>query len=138
MAWEGIEHPITATTVRFAPGQRAKYVPNHRSMRGFLRSEQMRDVTAEVARAIAAVATATQPEPSEDPEKQGLTYTVKREGGFVKIGGNIRVAVVIDGTGDGVERAEFGTRGEKRFRNLARAGAKFGDLHHSEDVTKAR
>ena len=44
MAFESLEHPIAATSVRFKPGQRTKYVPNHRSFGAFMKSDQMRDV----------------------------------------------------------------------------------------------
>jgi hypothetical protein len=135
MSFEGLEHPIEGVP-RMPRGQRVKYVPNHRSFGAFIKSEQMRKPTAEVAEDIAALASATQPPPHEDtdPDSVGATYKVKREGGLVKVGGNLRVRVYVEGTGPGVERAEFGTEGQVRYRTLGRAGAKFGDLKHTESL----
>ena len=135
MAFEGIEHPITAATVRFAPGQRAKYVPNHRSMRAFLKSDQMRDVTEDVARDIATAAGLGTPASKTGAKTHtGLHaavkggFKVKRNAGLMKIDGNLRVRVDVVNDVDGAALVEFGARGLKRRRMLARAGAKFGDF----------
>ena len=133
MAWEGIEKPILGTP-RMRKGERTRYVPNHRSFGAFMKSEQMRDVTTQVAEDIANTATGTQPPPTSDSEHAGATYKVKRMAGFAKVAGNIRVRVLVEGRGDGVERAEFGTNGETRYRTLAAAGGKFGDFKHGEAV----
>jgi len=133
MSWEGIEKPILGTP-RMRRGERVRYVPNHRSFGAFMRSEQMRDVTADVAEDIASRAERTQPSPHAETEHAGATYRVKREAGVAKVAGNIRVRVLVEGSGDGVERAEFGTEGDRRYRTLGSAGAKFGDFRHGEAI----
>lgn len=132
----GLELPLRVIPPKPRGANRVWYKPNHRSFGAFMKSEQMRDVTADVAADIAAVATATQPPPSSDtdPDEVGATYTVKRESGNIKVGGNLRVRVDIEGEGPGVERAEFGTRGAKRYRTLAAAGSLFGDFKHTEAI----
>lgn len=130
-----LEFPIRVVPPKPKGSGRAWYRPNHRSFGAFMKSEQMRDVTAEVAEDIGQLAAATQPAPSEtDPERTGSTYTVQRESGLVKVAGNLRVRVDINGDGPGVERAEFGGSRWTRFRTLAAAASKFGDWHHGEDV----
>jgi len=131
MSFEGIEHPITATTVRFAPGQHARYVPNHRSMRAFLKSDQMRDVTEEVAEDIAAAAAAATPSSKAGAKTHtGLHaavkagFKVKRQAGLMKVDGNLRVRVDVVNDVDGAALIEFGGRGLKRRRMLGRAGAR--------------
>ena len=116
-------------TLRMPPGQRVKYVPNNRSFGAFMKSEQIRGPVADVAAEIAALATATVPPPSAntDPDRAAASYEVEREAGLLLIGGNLRVMVRVEGTGDGVERAEFGSRGGKRYRTLANAGSRLGD-----------
>ena len=132
MAWEGIEHPITATTVRFAPGQRTKYVPNHRSFGAFMRSDQMRDVTADVADDIADLAKQFSPTSTRGGTQDGMRmrdrFKVKRNAGMMKVGGNIRVKVEITNDARSAAPNEFGTRKNKRHRMLGRAGAAFGDF----------
>lgn len=132
MAWEGIEHPITATSVRFTPGQHAKYVPNHRSFGAFMRSEQMRDVTAEVSGDIADLAAEFSPVSNRGGSQDGLRlrdrFAVVREAGFMKVGGNIRVKVEVVNDARSAAPNEFGTRRNKRHRMLGRAGARYGDF----------
>lgn len=116
-------------TLRLPPGRRVKYVPNNKSFGAFMKSEQIRDAVAGVAAEIAAIATGAAPPPSAntDPGKVGSSYKVEREAGLLMVGGNLRVMVRVEGTGDGVERAEFGTRGGNRYRTLATAGSRLGD-----------
>lgn len=122
---------------RFAPGQRARYVPNNRSFGAFIRSDQMRDVTAEVARDIQAEARASVPPPraDSDPKASAVRITVRRQAGMVKVAGNVRVKVEVTMSGPGAERAEFGYEaGGTRYRTLGKAGSKFGDLRHTESL----
>lgn len=125
----GVESPLTVVPPKKRGAKRVWYKPNHRSFGAFMKSDQMRDVTEEVARDIAVVATASVPAPSEETpaDATDATYEVKRNAGLIKVGGNLRVKVVIEGRGRGAERAEFGGRGAKRYRTLAEAGSRFGD-----------
>lgn len=133
MSFEELEHPIAATTVRFAPGQHAKYVPNHRSFGAFMRSEQMRDVTADVAGDISTAAKLGTKDEGASDEHTGLHakvrsgFKVRRNAGLMKVGGNMRVKVLVTGV-EGSALLEFGARGLRRQRMLGRAGAKFGDF----------
>lgn len=129
-----IEHPMTSAGVRFAPGQHTKYVPNHRSFGAFIKSDQMRDVTVEVAKDIALSAAGKTP-PSEggedstgfhDQVKKG--FKVKRKAGLLKVSGNLRVKVEVVNNVDGSALIEFGGRGLPRLRPLGAAGAEHGDF----------
>lgn len=130
--WEGIEKPITAETTRFRKGQRVKYVPNHPSFGAFMRSDQMRDVTEEVAQDIAALAKQYSPESSRGGEQEGRRmkdqFKVKRNAGLMKVAGNLRVKVLIENNARSAAPNEFGTKKNKRHRMLGRAGAAFGDF----------
>jgi hypothetical protein len=130
--WEGIEHPITATSVRFAPGQHAKYVPNNRSFGAFIKSDQVRDPTAEVAEDIALLAKEYSPQSKRGGEQEGRRmrdkFKVVKNAGFMKVAGNIRVMVTIENDARSAAPNEFGTRKNKRYRMLGRAGAAFGDF----------
>lgn len=126
--WDLVE-PLKLVPPR--PGRRKVwYKPNNRSFGLFIKSEQMRDVTYEVARDVAIVATASFPAPSGDTPAAAATpptYEVKREAGFVKVGRNVRVRVIVEAQGEAAMRAEFGHRGAKRYRTLAEAASRFGD-----------
>lgn len=134
-----LEKPLLKTAVRFAPGQRAKYVPNHSSFGAFLRSDQMRDVTEDVAKDIAAVARTGVADHQRDDAEDGRASTglhervragfrVKRMAGLMKVSGNLRVKVEVENPVDGSALIEFGARGLPRQRMLGRAGAAFGDF----------
>lgn len=137
-----LEKPILAKSVRFKPGQRAKYVPNHPSFGAFMRSDQMRDVTVDVAKDIAALARANVREHqrdisdhrSDDRPSSGLHervragFKVKRAAGLMKVAGNLRVRVDVVNDAEGSALLEFGARGLPRQRMLGRAGAAFGDF----------
>lgn len=130
--WEGIEKPIVATTMRFSPGQHAKYVANHRSFGAFMRSSQMRDVTHKVAKDIAIMARELSPVSQRGGDQDGLRmrdqFKVERGTGFMKVSGNIRVMVEVVNEARSAAPNEFGTRRNKRHRMLGRAGAHFGDF----------
>lgn len=135
MAWEGIEKPILGVP-RMPPSQRVRYVKNHRSFGAFMRSDQMRDVTADVAEDISLAAAALTPsrKGGQVEERTGLHarvkkgFRVKKAGGLMKVGGNLRVKVLVENRADGAALLEFGGRGLARRRMLGRAGAKFGDF----------
>jgi hypothetical protein len=111
---------------------RAKYVPNHRSFGAFLRSDQMRDVTEEVAKDIAGLAKEYSPESSRGGDQDGRRmkdqFVVERQAGLLKVGGNLRVQVIVSNNARSAAPNEFGTRRNKRHRMLGRAGAAFGDF----------
>lgn len=131
-AWEGIEHPIEAATVRFAPGQHVRYVPNHRSFGAFIKSDQMRDVTVEVAQDIAERAKELSPVSQRGGDQDGLRmrdqFVVEKDAGLIKVGRNLRVLVIVSNNARSAAPNEFGTRRNKRHRMLGRAGAEFGDF----------
>lgn len=131
-SWEGIEHPIAATSVRLAPGEHVKYVENRRSFGAFMRSDQMRDVTVEVARDIAALAKELSPESRRGGDQSGVRmrdqFEVERDAGLMRVGGNLRVMVIVSNNARSAAPNEFGTSRNKRHRMLGRAGAAFGDF----------
>lgn len=127
-----LELPILRAP-RMAPGQKTRYVPNHRSFGAFIRSDQVRDPTAEVAEDIAALAAAnTHGGGGENSTgfhaKVRKGYKVKKAAGLMKVSGNIRVKVEVVNNVDGSALLEFGARGLARQRMLGRAGAAFGDF----------
>lgn len=135
-SFEELENPIAATSVRFTPGKRTKYVPNNRSFGAFMRSDQMRDVTADVADDIALAAAAMTPsrKGGKVEKRTGLHarvkkgFRVKKAAGLMKVSGNLRVKVTVTNSEPGAALLEFGGRGLTRRRMLGRAGAKFGDF----------
>lgn len=126
-----IEHPI-AGVPKMRRGERVRYVPNHRSFGAFLRSEQMRDVTEDVASDIASTAKALSPESSRGGDQEGRRmkdqFKVEREAGLMKVSGNFRVMVIVSNNARSAAPNEFGTKRNKRHRMLGRAGALFGDF----------
>lgn len=128
MSWEGIEHPITAESIRFAPGQHVRYVENRRSFGAFIRSDQVREVVAEVAREIAALAKELSPKSNEPGKHMADSFTVQKNAGLIKVGGNLRVRVLVNNNDRAAALNEFGTKRNKRVRMLGRAGAAFGDF----------
>lgn len=129
--FDGIEHPIVGVP-RMAPGEHVKYVPNHRSFGAFIKSEQVRKPTAEVAEAIAEAAKGFSPVSQRGGDQDGRRmrdrFKVVREAGFIKVSGNIRVLVEIVNDARSAAPNEFGTKRNKRHRMLGRAGALFGDF----------
>lgn len=131
MAWEGLEKPIEGTP-RMRPGERVRYVPNHRSFGAFMKSDQMRDPTEEVAKDIAARAKALSPTSSRGGDQEGRRmrdrFKVVRNAGLLKVAGNLRVKAEVVNDARSAAPNEFGTRKNKRHRMLGRAGAHFGDF----------
>lgn len=128
-----IEHPETRTPA-LRRGERMRYVPNHRSFGAFIKSDQMRDVTEEVATDIAAMAAtkvgkAAKNEPSDLFDRVRAGFKVKRNAGLLRIGGNLRVKVEVVNTVAGSALVEHGARNIRRRRMLGEAGGRFGDFH---------
>lgn len=125
-----LEFPLTA-----APrmGRRhTMYVPNRRSFGAFMRSDQMRNVTEEVAVDIAALAREFSPVSQRGGKQDGVRmrdqFRVIRNSGYLKVGGNLRVQIQVVNDARSAAPNEFGTRRNKRHRMLGRAGATFGDF----------
>ena len=136
MSFESIEGGVGNRVPRMGKGERVRYVPNHRSFGAFIKSDQMRRVTVRVAMDIARAAQSRTP--SQKPgatEHTGLHqrvkdgFRVKREAGLLRVGGNLRVQVIVENVADGSALVEFGARGVPRQRMLGEAGAMFGDFH---------
>lgn len=123
MSDEPLEFEFTRAP-KLRPGEHARYVPNHRSFGAFMKSEQMRDVTAEVADAISSRAAESIPPSEGGKNSTGLHdrvkagFKVKRNGGQLRIGGNLRVQVLVENNADGAALLEFGTFGVPRRRML--------------------
>lgn len=138
MSFEDIDRPLTGVP-RMRRGERVRYVPNHRSFGAFMKSDQMRDVTAEAAGDIAKTAARYTPSGRRRSKRStGLHsrvkggFKVKPGKGLMKVAGNLRVVVKVVNEEDGSALLEFGGPGLKRARMLARAGAKFGDFKPEE------
>ena len=121
---------------RMRIGERVRYVPNHVSFGAFMKSQQMRDVTADVANDIAATAAAKTPsEKAGAKEHTGLHarvkagYRVRKARGLLRVGGNLRVKVEVVNDADGSALVEFGAPGVPPSRSLGQAGSDFGDWH---------
>ena len=117
---------------RMRRGETVRYVPNHRSFGAFMKSDQMRDVTEEVAGDIADTAKALSPVSSRGGDQDGRRmrdqFRVVRNAGQLKVGGNLRVKVEVVNGARSAAPNEFGTRRNKRHRMLGRAGARYGDF----------
>lgn len=132
---EDLEFPLTAVP-KLRQGEHVRYVPNHRSFGAFMKSDQMRDVTEKVADDIAPRAAARTPASTGGERSRGLHdmvkggFKVKRNGGLLKVAGNLRVQVLIVNDVDGAALIEFGAKNIERARMLGSAGAEFGDFHN--------
>lgn len=123
-------------------GRRVVYRPNHRSFGHFIKSEQIRDATVEVAEDIKALASKNAPRRKAGTPPDGTAmadqFKVIREAGTMKVSGNVRVRVDVINSARSAAPNEFGSmtspeEGEpkvrnKRHRMLGRAGAAFGDF----------
>lgn len=120
-----------ADAPRFPVGKHAVYKANHRSFGAFMRSEQMRQATADVAADVAALAGRLAPrgnDTEDGGEHMADMFEVEREAGLLKVGGNLRVAVRVVNRSDHAAVNEFGGKRNKRHRMLGRAGATYGDF----------
>lgn len=121
------------TPRRMPPGRRVAYVPSRVGFGAFMLSDQMRDVTAEVAGDIAAMAQMApgvnaEDEPSRLEKRIRKGYRVKKEAGAMTVGGNLRVRVDVVNDVEGSALFEFGARNIRRRRTLGQSGAAFGDF----------
>lgn len=127
-----LESPLTVVPPKPRGTRRVWYKPNHRSFGAFMRSDQMRDVTVEVAEDIAAKAKEFSPVSTRGGDQDGRRmrdqFKVVRAAGLLKVGGNLRVKVEVVNNARSAAPNEFGTRKNKRHRMLGRAGAAFGDF----------
>lgn len=122
--------------------RRIRYVPDRKSFRAFMLSEQMRDVTTEVANDIAKMAGQLAPGGGDDTYESdndiplSKNFKVQREAGIHVIvtrgHTNPRVKVVVYNDLRHAAAVEFGQgkHGSKKGarRMLGRAGAMFGDF----------
>lgn len=130
-----IEFADERTSTSFRRGQRVKYRENHKSFGAFIKSDQIRDVTAEAAGDIAQE-TASQSARSEGPgPHMADQWQVKRNAGLRKVSRNIRVRVDVFNPDIAAAAQEFGSgpRARQRRRTLGRVAARYGDFHpHGE------
>lgn len=121
---------------KMGPGRRVVFRPDHSKATGFggfILSEQVRDVTEEVAHDIAQRAGQLAPRRKSGVTPDGAAmadqFKVKREAGTIKVKGNIRVKVEVYNSARSAAPMEFGnTHTKTRHRMLGRAGAEFGDF----------
>lgn len=118
-------------------GKNVRYVPDHKSFAAFILSDQIRDATDEVAKAVAERAGQLSPRRKsardDDTTPMADSWHVDREGGAVVVAGNPRVRVFVFNDKQSAAYMEFGTKYVNRHRMLARAAAEFGDFHdHGE------
>lgn len=128
----GLHKPFTVVPPKRRGSGRAWYKPNHRSFGDFMKSDQMRDVTEEVAEDIAELAGEYSPVSQRGGQQDGKrlrdNFTVKRNAGLIKVAGNLRVVVEVENRSRSAAPNEFGTSKNKRHRMLGRAGAEYGDF----------
>lgn len=128
----GIEHPIRVVPPKTRGSRRVWYKPNHRSFGAFMKSDQMRDVTAEVAEDIAGTAKDLSPVSKRGGNQDGLRmrdqFSVVKDAGLIKVDRNLRILVEVVNPARSAAPNEFGTSKNKRHRMLGRAGAKYGDF----------
>lgn len=120
---------------RMGPGRRVVFRPNHSKadgFGGFILSDDVRDVTVEVAKDIAAKARQLAPRRKHGSTPDGLSmadqFKVNRDAGTIKVAGNIRVRVEVFNSARSAAPNEFGGQRNARHRMLGRAGAAFGDF----------
>ncbi len=114
------------------PGRRAVYRPDHVSFGEFMLSDQMRNVTAEVARDIVPRARDKAPRRKSGIPPEGTAmadqFRVNEHAGAIKVSGNLRVMVHVFNEARSAAPNEFGGSHNQRHRMLGRAGAEFGDF----------
>lgn len=111
-----------------ARGRYVWYSPDHKEFGQFIRSDQMRDVTAEVAEDMAARMRAEAPRSRGPGPHMADQFKVKKAAGFGKVSGNVRVKVEIFNSDIAAAANEYGLRNTPRRRTMARVAGKFGDF----------
>ncbi len=112
--------------------QRVWFKADYREFREFMLSEQMRDVTTDVAKDIKALAKARTPLGDGENGHMRDKYDVEREGGIIKVNQAFRVMVHIENSDPESALVEFGSKHNERTRMLGSAGAFFGDFKHGK------
>lgn len=111
----------------------SRFVPDHVSFGAFLLSNQMRDVTNDVAKDIADVASFIAPVDEDEPgPHMADSFEVERNAGVLKVERNLRVMVKVVNHNRAAAPNEFGNSVTDRHRMLGRAGARFGDYKHGK------
>lgn len=123
-------------------GRNLRYSPDHRSFGRFIRSDQMRDVTArvaeDIARGVAAVSARDESENRKPGPHMADQWQVRKQAGVIEVAGNVRVRVDVFNPDIAAAAQEFGAgrRRGQRTRVLARVASKFGDFHdHGEGAS---
>lgn len=116
------------------PGEKSRYVPDNKSFGAFILSEQVRDVTTDVSQDMAKLAAAYTPVGDGDNGHMKDKWEVQREGGVLKVSGNVRVMVLVENLDPEAALVEFGSVHNKRTRMAARAGSHFGDFKGKGEV----
>lgn len=116
------------------------FKPDHKSFGEFIRSDQVRDVTAEVAKDIATRAGMLAPRRKSrgnvpDGAAMADSFQVNKDAGVIKVSGNVRVKVEVFNNRPSAAPNEFGGPRNKRHRMLGRAGAEFGDFKPDGGLT---
>lgn len=128
----GLHLPIRVVPPKPKGSGRVWYRPNHRSFGAFMKSDQMRDATEEVAEDIAERAAELSPVSQRGGQQDGKRmrdqFEVRAQAGFIKVAGNIRVVVEVENNARSAAPNEFGTSKNRRHRMLGRAGAEYGDF----------
>lgn len=126
--FDSIYEPIRVVPPKKRGSGRVWYKMNNRSFGAFMRSDQMRDVTVDVAEDIVPYAVALTPRSDGPGPHVADDFKVKREAGLIRVAGNIRVRVDIENNNDAAAVNEFGGPNNRRVRMLARAASEFGDF----------
>lgn len=114
--------------------RRVTYKPNHKSFGEFIKSDQVRDFTVEVANDISTEARKLAPRRKnrgvvpDGGAAMADRFEVVREAGFMKVSRSVRVKVDVINSAPSAAPNEFGGKRNKRYRMLGRAGAMFGDF----------
>lgn len=113
-------------------GRKVVYRPDHKSFGAFMRSDQMRDVTVQVAQDIQHQARRNAPRRKAGNVPDGAAmadqFRVNQQAGFLKVSGNVRVKVEVYNEARSAAPNEFGSNRNDRHRMLGRAGAAYGDF----------
>jgi hypothetical protein len=109
--------------------------PDHKSFGEFILSEGMRDVVAAVcSQEIVPLAIKFTPRGKGPGPHMQDSYSVKREGGTMKVDRALRVMVLVENDVDHAAAVEFGNRITKRYRPLGKAGAAVGDFKGGDGI----
>lgn len=108
--------------------KRSAFGADHVSFGEFILSEEMRDVTADVAGDIMAAAKADTPLGDGGNGHMRDKYRLVREAGTMRVHLADRVKVEVHNDDPEAALVEFGSRNNDRRRMLGKAGALFGNF----------